>query len=115
MFFEKPLNFRSGTVAIIRQRFNHNGYSARRITFIEYFFKTDRSQLAGPFFYGFCDSILGHIGRFGLVDCISQRQIRSGVAPAGFCGNDYHSSQFAPHLAAPGIDDCLFISYSRPV
>jgi hypothetical protein len=64
---------------------------------------------------GTLDRVLGHVARFGVVDRVTQLQVRRRVAAAFLRGHDDAAGQLAPQLAALRIDETFFVGNVRPV
>ena len=88
-FFEDLAEFGGGAVTVIGEDIDHDSNACGAVAFVDDGLVGNACELAGAFFDGVGDGVLGHVLGFGFVDGVSEREVGFRAAAAVFgCDDD---------------------------
>ena len=77
-------NFRSGPVTVVGEHFTEHGHAAGAVTLVDDLFEIAAFEFAGTFLDRPLDIVLWHADGLGVIDGVTQAEIRIGIASAAW-------------------------------
>ena len=113
-FRERVTHFRNSTVTVVRQTFNHNGCTARTITFIDDGFHVGIFITTHTARDCTVQGVTGHVVSQRFINRCTQTRVSVRIAAAEFCRRHQLTNYFGENFTAFSILRCFTVSGVGP-